>query len=61
MCEGRWVLAVSKTCGAVMLKVFDKFSLTLSKLAQICTVELTWSYMLLIFKTLVTPTGLKEV
>lgn len=55
-CEGRWILTVSKTHGAVMLKVFHKFCLALPELSQICTVEL----MLLIVKTLVTPAGLKE-
>lgn len=60
MCEGGWVLAVSKTQEAVVLKVFDKFCLTLPELSQICTVELTWSYVLLIMKTFLTPAGLKE-
>lgn len=32
MCEGRWLLAASKTHGAVVLKVFQKFCLTLPEL-----------------------------
>lgn len=59
-CEGRWVLAVSRTHGAVVLKVFEKFCSTLPEVSQICAAELTWFYMLLIVKTLVTPTGFKE-
>lgn len=44
-----------------MLKGFEKFSLTLPELSQICSAELTWSNMLLVLKTLVTPTGFKEM
>lgn len=44
-----------------MLKVFEKFCSALLEVSQICAAELIWSYMLLIVKTFVTPTGFKEV